>query len=380
MMKSELGKPLRIAIVIGKMDTGGKKSLVMEYYRHIDKSTIQFDFICDDNSHDIPYDEINSLGGRIFLAPPYQKIVKYIMTLYKIFKENHFLIMHAYNSTMNIFPLMAAKFAGVPVRISESISMANKGDSRTFLKLMLRPFSHCFATHFMACGEDCGRWQFGNKLYDSGKVALFKTAINTTQHAFDPILREMTRKKYNLSDKIVMGHIGRFVEQKNPLFMLDIIAELCKLSDKIVFLLIGDGKLKQQIIDKIDVLKIKEKVLYLGRREDINQFYQAMDAFLLPSLYEGLPVVGLDAQCAGLPVIFSDEVTREASACDLGYFISLKTSPQYWAHQILNVTTRHIPLRKSMAAQVKDHGFDSYNEAYRLQLYYLNTLYGMLNE
>ena len=212
---------IRVAIVVGKMDSGGKKNLIMEYYRHIDRNKVQFDFICDSDSQAIPKEEIESLGGRVYEIAPYQSILKNMADMKRIFKENKYPVVHAYNSTMNLFPMLVAKKCGVPVRISESLSMAHEGDWKTVLKKMLRPMSKCFANHYMSCGEDCGRWQFGNKLFNAGRVDVFKTAINTEFNAYNPEIRRKTRKQFGWEDKIVVGHIGRFTIQKNSLKFLE---------------------------------------------------------------------------------------------------------------------------------------------------------------
>lgn len=365
---------LRICIVIGKMDSGGKKNLVMEYYRHIDKSKIQFDFICDDDSQAIPEQEINALGGNIYKIKPYQNIFMNMFDIYNICKKNKYPIVHSYNSTMNVFSLFAAKLAGVPIRISESISMAHSGEFKTYIKKMLLPFSKLFATHFMACGIDCGQWQFGKSAYENGKIAIFKTCIDTEFNSYNEELRNLTRTKYCIDDKFVVGFIGRFVKQKNPLFLLDIFFEIYKREPNALLLLIGDGELKAEMINKIEVLGIEKQVMYLGRREDIQQFYNAMDCFLLPSLYEGLPVVGLEAQCCGLPVFFSSEITNEASSSDLSHFINLVNGPELWAESILKNTFKNIGKRCSRNYDLVISGYDSKNEAARLADFYLNCI------
>lgn len=358
----------RIAVIMGKMHSGGKKNLVMEYYRHIDRNKIQFDFICDDDSNAIPTDEIESLGGRVYVIPPYQKIFANIKAITRICRENKYKIVHGYNGTMNIFGLYAAWRAGVPVRINESISMAHNADKKTIIKNVLKPFSRCFSTHYMANGEECGKWQFG-KLYAQGKVAIFKTVINTTENKFDPILREQCRKEFSLEDNVVIGHIGRLTAQKNTLFIIDIFNEIAKIEDKAKLLIIGDGELREAMLAKIEEYGIKDKVLYLGRREDIKQFYNAMDAFLLPSLYEGLPVVGVEAECCGLPMFFSEEIPKESSPCnDLGVFIGLDRSVAEWAHLIKNKIENVDRIDHSV--NVKNAGFDSSVEAEKLLLYY----------
>lgn len=359
----------RIAVIMGKMHSGGKKNLVMEYYRHIDRSKIQFDFICDEDSNAIPTEEIEALGGRVYVVPRYQNIIANIKAIEKICKENKYKIAHGYNGTMNIFGLYAAWRAGVPVRINESISMAHKSDKKTILKNILKPFSRCFATHFMANGEACGKWQFG-KLYDEGKVAVFKTVINTAENQFQPKLRDKCRKEFGLEDNMVIGHIGRLTAQKNTLFVLDIFAEILKIEEKAKLLIIGDGDLREDMLKKIDDLKIKENVLYLGRREDIKQFYNSMDGFLLPSLYEGLPVVGVEAECCGLPMFFSSEIPEESSPCsDIGTFIGLDKSATEWARIVVDKVKQD--KRRDHSKEVKEARFDSVTEAGKLLNYYM---------
>lgn len=365
---------IRVAIIAGKVDSGGKKNLIMEYYRNIDREKLQFDFICDADSQAIPKDEIERLGGRIYIITPYQKIFKNMNDMKKIIKKNNYSIVHAYNSTMNLFPMFVAKQCNVPVRISESLSMAHEKDWKTILKRLLRPMSKLFANYYMSCGEDCGRWQFGNDFYEEGKVDVFKTAINTEFNSFNPIVREKTRNEYGWKDKIVIGHIGRFTAQKNSIYMIEIFAAIAKKESKAVLCLIGDGELKDSMMSKIKELGIENQVCYLGRREDIQQFYNAMDCFILPSLYEGLPVVGLEAESCGLPMFFSTEVTREANACELGHFISLNESTEVWADEILKACRENMPVRKDYSKEVCDAGFDSRYEAKRLQDYYLDRL------
>lgn len=365
----------RIAVIMGKMHSGGKKNLVMEYYRNIDRTQIQFDFICDSDSNAIPKEEILALGGRYYEIAPYQHIFKNMVEMQKICKKNKYKIMHAYNGTMNLFPMFVGWQCHIPIRISESISMGHNADKKNIIKNILKPFSKRFATHFLANGEVCGRWQFGDKLFEEGKVKIFKTVINTKANRYDPELREKTRKKLGIQDSIVIGHIGRLTEQKNTLFIIDIFNEILKKEPRAILLIIGDGNLRDLMVDKIKKLGIEDKVMYLGRREDIQQFYNAMDCFLLPSLYEGLPVVGVEAENCGLPVFFSTEIPDESSACsDLGHFISLNKEAELWAQEILDATKKGVDSRRDRTEEVKAAGFDSSVEAGKLLVYYKEVL------
>lgn len=369
--KNSKANPIRVAVIMGKMNSGGKKTLAMEYFRHMDNKKVKFDFICDADSNAIPTEEIEKSGGDVHIVAPYQHIIRNMWDMYSLFRKNRYDIVHAYNSTMNLFPMAAAFMAGIPVRINESVSMGNKKEKKFILKCLLRPFSHLFSTHYMSCGETCGIWQFGKDLYNRGKIAVFKSVVNTDKYKFAPDLRKSTRDKYHLSDNMVIGHIARFTAQKNSLFLIDIFHQIYEMEPKAKLLLIGDGDLKDAMMAKIHQLHIEDAVVYLGRREDILQFYNAMDCFLLPSLYEGLPIVGIEAEATGLPVFFSDKIPKESGACDdLSYFIELNKSPRVWAEKILNETNRHISYRRQRTEDIKAAGFDSAEEARRLESYY----------
>lgn len=365
---------IRVAIIAGVLHSGGKRNLIMEYYRHIDKTKVQYDFICDSDSNGIPKEEIEKLGGKVYLVPPYKHICSHLKATYKILKDNHYQVMHAFDNTLNVFPLFVGKLAGVKVRISESISKGDKNEAKTKIKLVLRLFSHWFATDFMANSIDCGVWQFGKKAYDEGKIAIFKTVINADANAFDKVLRDETRKKFGWEDKVIYGFIGRYVDQKNPLFLIDIFNSIAKKQPNAKLVMIGFGELETAMHEKIKEYGLQDRVEDLGRRDDIKQFYNAFDAFLLPSLYEGMPVVGVEAQCAGLPIFFSKNITEETTACDLAHYLSLDKTASEWAEQIIEITKANMPLRRNYTEEIKSAGFDSQEEAMRMQKFYVDAL------
>ena len=346
----------------------------MEYYRHMDTDKVKIDFICDSDSNSIPEEEVIALGGKVFRVTPYEKIFQNMREMKEIFAKEQYDVIHAWDSMMNLFPLVIAKKAGIKVRISESLSMANKGEAKTYIKYALRPFSSIGANYYMSCGVDCGVFQFGRSAYDEGKIAIFKTVINTEANAYDPELRTITRQKFGWKDKHVYGFIGRYMPQKNPVFIIELFNEIQKIDSKAHLVLIGFGGLEQIMMKKVAEYSITDKVENLGRREDIKQFYNAFDCFLLPSLYEGLPVVGLESQSCGLPIFFSTEITQEAKACDMAEFVSLKTPAMEWAKKIVAKVEKNIPVRRSYSKEVAAAGFDSKSEALRLQKYYFDAI------
>ena len=313
MSKEVQKKPIIVAQIMGKWVGGGVESVIMNYYRHLDHSKIQFDFICDEDSTRIPYDEIKKLGGRVFLVPKYQNLPKYLKALEKLFKENQYRIIHSNINTLSVFPLYAAKKAGVPIRISHSHSTSNPKEwKRNLIKNILRPFSKRYATDYFACSELAGRYLFGNKAFDQGEVKIIHNAIDVDKFKFDEVARKKLRKELRIKDStVVIGHVGRFVQQKNHIFLVDVFKEYHKKNPDSKLLLVGSGPLEDEIKKKVERLNLKDSVLFLGQRDDINKLYSVMDVFCLPSLYEGLPVVGVEAQAAGLPCVFSDKITND---------------------------------------------------------------------
>lgn len=362
---------IKVAISLNKCDSGGQKSLVMAYLRNFDRSRVQFDLIVDADSNSIPYEEVEKLGGRVFVIPPYQKIFKHLSALKRIFSDNDYDVLYAVNNTMNIFPLYVAKKKGIKVRVSESLTMASHQELlKTVLKTVLRFFSHCWCNYYMANGRDCGIYQFGKKAMEQGKVAIFLSPVDAKANTFNPELRAITRKKYGWGNKIVYGFIARFEKQKNPLFLIDIMYFISRKQENAHFVIIGAGSLEKKMKERINEYEMGNCLSWLGRREDIKQFYNAFDAFLLPSLYEGLPVVGVESQATGLPVFFSENITKEAGIAELGHYISLKKPADEWADVIIEETKKSIPNRRGREDDLIKCGFDSVTESNRLMNFF----------
>ena len=368
-MKKE--EPIRVAHIIGKWLGGGVEAVVMNYYRHIDRSKIQFDFLCDEDSTNIPYEEIEQLGGRVILIPPYQKIFKYQKELIRIFKENNYKIVHSHINTLSVFPLRAAKKAGVKVRIAHSHSTTNKKEwKKNLLKQVLRPFSKVYATDYMCCSELAGRWLFGDKAYASGQVYLLNNAIDLDKFKYNESLRKEKRKELGISDDtIVIGHIGRFVAQKNHTFLIDIFNEVHRKNSNSLLLLVGQGPLKEEMENKVRELKLNDSVRFLGQRNDVNELYQAFDVLCLPSLYEGLPVVGVEAQASGILCILSDDMTKETKVLESTKFNSLENNSLNWAELILNSVESY--KRSNTSEKMTESKFNIDVEVKNLENYYL---------
>lgn len=365
-------EPIRIAHIVGKWLGGGVEAVIMNYYRHIDKDKIQFDLICDEDSTDIPYEEIEKLGGKVILIPPYQKIFKYIKELTQVLREGKYKIVHSHINTLSVFPLYAAKKAGVPVRIAHSHSTTNKKEwKKNLMKLVLRPFAKVFATHYFACTEHAGRWLFGNKEFEKGNVYVLNNAIDLQKFKYDEQIRKSKRKELKIKNStFVIGHIGRFVDQKNHKFLIQIFKEFVKLNEDSLLLLAGQGPLMEEVKKQVEELGLTKKVLFLGQRLDANELYQAMDYFALPSLYEGLGMVLIEAQCAGLPCIASTEVPEIAKVTENVDFVPLSESPDKWANIIFNNLDTYV--RKEHTKEIQDACYDITQETKKLEKKYIN--------
>lgn len=269
---------------------GGVESVVMNYYRNIDKEKIQFHFLCDEDSTDIPYQEIEKLGGKVIIIPPYQKLFEYQKELYRIFKENNYKIVHSHINALSVFPLRIAKKAGVPIRIAHSHTTSNKKEwKRNLIKNILRPLSKLYANNYFACTEYAGKWLFGKKVVERKELNVINNAIDLKKFELNENTREDLRKELGIKeDTLIIGHVGRFMKQKNHEFLIDVFNELIKKNENSILMLIGQGPLLNDMKQKVRDLNIEDKVKFIGQVTNVEKYYNIMDVFLFPSIYEGL--------------------------------------------------------------------------------------------
>lgn len=330
-------KPIRVLQIVGISCDGGVEAVVLNYYRHMDKSKVQFDFVVHKNPTEMFMTEVKKGGGYIYEVTPYNKnIFAFTYEIYRIIKDGHYDIVHSNMNSMSGFPLFAAWLAGARVRILHNHTTDTKTEGvRTIIKRLLRPFAKMFANRYWACSRLAGEWMYGKKAVQSGKIKIIPNAIDLDKFAFNPEKREILRSELGLEDKFVLGHVGRFVYPKNHLFLIDVFAEVAKVEPEARLLLIGDGGLRKTIEEKVVNLGLQDKVLFLGNRNDVADLYNAMDIFLLPSHYEGLPVVGVEAQANGLKCLFSDKVTEESKLCKETAYLELSIG--YWLNEICKI-------------------------------------------
>lgn len=283
-------KKIIVAHIMGKWNGGGVESVVMNYYRNIDRNKIQFHFLCDEDSTDIPYEEIEKLGGKVIVIPPYQKLFKYQKELYRIFKENNYKIVHSHINALSVFPLRIAKKAGVPIRIAHSHSTSNKKEwKKNILKMILRPLSKLYANNYFACTEYAGKWLFGKKVVERKELNVINNAIDLKKFEFNENTRKALREELGIKDDtLIIGHVGRFMKQKNHEFLVEVFNEVYKKNQNTLLILIGQGPLLSEIKQKAINLNIEDKIKFIGQVTDVEKYYNIMDIFLFPSIYEGL--------------------------------------------------------------------------------------------
>lgn len=357
---------IRILQCVNDMHRAGLETMLMNYYRHIDRDNIQFDFLTHRPYKSDYDDEIISMGGRVFYAPRlypqnYNKYFKYMAEFYDMHPE--YKIVHSHIDAMSYIPLLAAKKSGVPIRIAHSHNTSIDKDFKFILKMIFKKLLPIEANYFCACGEKAAHF-----LFKSDNVTIIPNAIEIEKFIYSETIRNEKRRELNVEDKLVIGHVGRLSYQKNHEFLLKIFKNILENNPNAMLLLIGEGekeaKLKKMVLES----GINENVIFAGKRTDVNEIYQAMDVFVMPSLFEGVPVTGIEAQVSGLPCIFSDRVPKETLITKNGVFLSLNTSVDVWTERIMNSVNKD---RKKISEKMFKSKYNIENSVKGLERYYM---------
>ncbi len=386
-----MSETIRVLHVLGGVGLGGAESRIMDLYRQMDRNEIQFDFLVhseavnrstseavnrsinSDTSARKPqfYDEeIHRLGGRIYVLPKFKvyNYLTYRRAVWAFFREHHeFRVVQGHmTSTAGIY-LPVAKRCGIPVTVAHArnagVEKGLKGIATKFFRRGLaRKADYCFACSKLA-GEDV----FGKAAVQAGRVKIIHNAIDAAAFTYDSGLRDQVRECLGLTDELVIGHVGRFNYQKNHPYLIDIFAALCKIRQDAVLLLLGEGPDQERIKAKCSELGISDKVRFLGNQRQPQAYYQAMDIFLLPSYFEGLPGVLVEAQAAGLKCFVSDTVTREAAATDLVTYLRIDQPAENWAERIAEAADYE---RQDTYRIMREAGFDVQTQAAAYRTFY----------
>lgn len=351
---------------------GGVESVIINYYRHINRNNIQFDFLC--NTETVAYEEeIKNLGGNIYRitarSKDRKKYKKDIVNFFKYNASNYSTIWVNLCSLANIDYLKYAKKYGIKNRIIHSHNSQNMDSKlRGILHKINRHFIVNYATDFWSCSEEAGRWFYNRKIIDSDKYLIINNAIDVEKYKFNEIMRKKYRKDLNIDDKIVFGNVGRLHFQKNQDFLIDIFNKFHEKKTNSVLLLIGQGEDYEKLVKKVDDLNLSQNVLFLGIRNDIENLLQAIDFFVFPSVFEGLPVVLIEAQAAGLPIFASSTISKAVKITSNFEFISLAESSETWANRILE-KEKLLRQRKNTTNEISVNGYDIVTECKKIENY-----------
>jgi len=400
----------RILHSVSNMDRGGIETMLMNYYRHIDRDGVQFDFLCNKNVPGAYDEEIRQMGGRLFVTPGLNplKFPAYLRYMEALFREHPdgdsdgWRIIHVHNGAFGVYALYAARRAGkgalrpategalrpategtlrpatVPHRIFHAHGAGHTVDFKLPWKWFCKSQLLKNANHNWACGKAAAEYYFGRKNFLAGNYMLIRNAIDVNRFKYKEEIRQRIRRQYGLEGKHVVGHVGRFAKQKNHRFLVNAFRALVAgdesesgaLRPATFLVLLGDGELLDSVRWQVQQAGLQNRVLFAGSVENTHEWYQAFDLFLLPSRFEGLPVTGIEAQAAGLPCLFSDNVTPEVRISRQVTFLSLKQPLEEWADAMRNLL--FIGERHDDSAMITAAGYNIEVEAKKLQDLYLS--------
>jgi len=356
------------------MNRGGQETFIMNMYRNIDKSNFQFGFLCSGEGNGDYDEEIRRLGGKIYHVNyensssklkhlrNYKKLKKSLSELSKEYHIVHIHNYHAFDISRDAKAALASGFKKVIVH-SHNTSV----DGHLKLHQLFRNVISKLKVKRLACSEEAGRW-----MYNNNDFVVINNGIPVKIFTYDINARNKIREELGIQDKFIVGHVGRFFPQKNHNWIVRVFSEYCKKNRDAILLLVGNGEMFNEIKKLTEELGITEKVLFLGVREDTAALYSAMDVFFMPSLFEGFPLVGVEAQSSGLPCLFSDSLTKKLDLTSNVYRCSLNKTEKEWASELERIenivkTTK----RESQSELIKKKGFDTEENVLKLQNIYL---------
>lgn len=367
---------IRVLMVVGSLDCGGAESLVMNLFRNIDRTKIVFDFAVHTEHRGFFADEVEKLGGKIYHFPKYRIIngAKFKKCWNNFFKEHkdEYQIIHTHHSSSVAIILKIAKKYGL-YTIAHSHSAGWDKSLMGFGNMLLSRGTRRVADHFFACSYIAAVAEFGKKVADDkSRCDIIANGVPADKYIFNSDVRKKMRKEIGIpGDVHLYGHVGRFVYAKNHQYLIKVFNEILKKDPSSYLLLLGDGELKNDIVSQVEKLGIKDHVLMPGLVKNVNDYLQAMDYFIFPSNYEGLPVVLVEAQASGLRVLKSDVITNEVDVTDLVDALSIQEEPSVWAEKILQNVDYY---RQNTYEIIKKAGFDISSSVDYLTKFYLDII------
>lgn len=365
-------EPIRILQCIpGNMAYGGIETFIMNIYQNIDRSKIQFDFLIHGEDGNCFKDEIKQLGGEVYRVPSIKYYPAYCQKMKRILGENgkKYKTIHVHcGYAISYFDAKMAKKYGIKNIMVHSHSSSTDIRKRKIVQKLLRRKLTKIANVKLACSKEAAQWMFSKKMLKEKECKIIRNGIYVDNYKWDEEKRNEVRKKLQLEEKFVVGHVGRLSSAKNHMFLLEVFQEILKKQTNSVLLLVGDGELRSKIEKKVQELNIEKRVIFLGNKENVNEYLQAMDVFVFPSLFEGFGLAALEAQISGLYCFLSDIMVKDINVTNLVEFISLDKTPKQWAKIILDNKEYK---RESKVDIVKKEKYDIIDTTKKLEEIYL---------
>lgn len=367
-------EPMRVLQVIGAMDRGGAETLIMNLYRNVDRTKVQFDFLVNENKV-CDYDsEIESLGGRLFRIPRYKiaNYLEYKASCKAFFDSNPYKVVHGHIGLPASIYLREASRSGAFTIAHSHAQNYPLSPGEIVFRICSLPVRR-EADYFLACSQDAGRDRFGDKIVASSSFHVLKNGVDAENMAFDSNRRSLIRAELDIDEGApVFGHVGRLTEVKNHKFLLDVFEIVHHAVPSSKLLLVGKGELENELRKIVEVKGLSDSVLFVGLREDVSSLLSAMDVFLFPSFSEGLSCAVIEAQTSGLPVLLSTGVPESAAILPSAERLDLSMGAPVWAKRALGMFEEHRDSdRGSAKLSVLDAGFDIKESASWIQELYL---------
>lgn len=370
--KRNMVKKIKIVEFVSRLEFGGAETMLLNYISHFkNKEKFDLQIITQDVNDSNCIKEFKDNGYTVHIVTHKRKsIIKNLKEIYRIMKAENFDIAHSHMTLTNFYVLFLAKILGVNIRISHAHSALNDyGIKSKILYPILKFLNKKIANIWMACGYEAGKFLYGEKAVKFGKVYIIHNAIDLKKFQKEKVIRDSIRKKYGITNDLCIGHIGRFMKVKNHMFIIHIFSKIIQIYSNSKLLLVGDGELREQIHQEVKKLKLEKNVIFTGNVLNTNELYQAMDVFILPSFFEGLPMVSIEAQAIGLPCIISDKVDKNCKITENVQFMSIEKSPYEWALAIINASKKKSII--SYNFELTKAGYNIEVEAQKLEEFYI---------
>ncbi|XTR37217.1 glycosyltransferase family 1 protein [Paraclostridium tenue] len=353
---------IKVLHVVSELGTGGVEQVLYNYYKNIDRDNIEFDFIVHGYNKGILESEFKILGSKVYhVVPKNQNFIQNYRQIKEIINTKNYDIIQCHQNFSSIIPLYVGYKKGIKVRIAHShVSDIKKSIHKKIMSEVIK----IVANNYCACGSSAGEYLFGKK--KCRDLFIMRNAIEVDKFKYDLELRNKIRANLNLNDKIVIGHVGRFSEEKNHEFLIKLLKELVEVNDKFTLCLIGEGPLKEKIKSMVNQCNLSNNVIFIGHTSYVYEYMQAMDIFLLPSHYEGFGMVLLEAQCAGLKCIASNTISKDSQVTNNIVFKEIDI--YQWKECILQLSEGYS--RECNYFKISQSGFDIKEESQRLEEYY----------